>query len=150
MRQIIPLSDLAVTSVEVAECGEELVDLGDGELVRAGVAGRLSRVRAALPDGLRLLVVGACGSAGAAVDVTLCSAAREELDMGTPVRAAGGDACHTTALRLSDAAVRNREVLIRAMTAAGFVNYPARWWHWSYGDRYWAYTLGMPSARYGP
>ena len=24
------------------------------------------------------------------------------------------------------------------MTSAGFVNFPAEWWHWSYGDREWA------------
>jgi hypothetical protein len=23
------------------------------------------------------------------------------------------------------------------LTAAGMVNYPTEWWHWSYGDRYW-------------
>jgi D-alanyl-D-alanine dipeptidase len=24
------------------------------------------------------------------------------------------------------------------------------WWHWSYGDRYWALTTGAPAAQYGP
>ena len=24
------------------------------------------------------------------------------------------------------------------MTTAGFTNYPAEWWHYSYGDRMWA------------
>jgi len=36
------------------------------------------------------------------------------------------------------------------MAAAGFVNYPSEWWHWSYGDRYWAFTTGPSHARYGP
>jgi D-alanyl-D-alanine dipeptidase len=39
--------------------------------------------------------------------------------------------------------------LIDAMRAAGFVNYPTEWWHWSYGDRYWAYLLGKPAAIFG-
>jgi D-alanyl-D-alanine dipeptidase len=28
------------------------------------------------------------------------------------------------------------------------VNYPTEWWHWSYGDRYWALMTGAPAARY--
>ena len=36
------------------------------------------------------------------------------------------------------------------MTATGFVNYPSEWWHWSYGDRYWAFIAGPSHARYGP
>jgi len=34
--------------------------------------------------------------------------------------------------------------------AAGLVNYPTEWWHWSYGDRYWAMATGAPAAIYGP
>ncbi|MEK8108013.1 hypothetical protein NKG94_28990 [Micromonospora sp. M12] len=30
------------------------------------------------------------------------------------------------------------------------VNYPTEWWHWSYGDRYWALMTGAPQTRYGP
>jgi len=30
------------------------------------------------------------------------------------------------------------------------VNYPTEWWHWSYGDRYWAFVTGAPHALYGP
>ena len=37
-----------------------------------------------------------------------------------------------------------------ALTAAGLVNYPTEWWHWSYGDRYWALMTGAPAALYGP
>ena len=33
---------------------------------------------------------------------------------------------------------QNRKILFDAMTAAGFTNYPAEWWHYSYGDRMWA------------
>jgi D-alanyl-D-alanine dipeptidase len=35
------------------------------------------------------------------------------------------------------------------MRATGFVNYPTEWWHWSYGDRYWAYALGKRIAFFG-
>ena len=32
---------------------------------------------------------------------------------------------------------------------AGLVNYPTEWWHWSFGDRYWALQTGL-TAVYGP
>ena len=35
------------------------------------------------------------------------------------------------------------------MEKAGFINYPAEWWHWSYGDCYWAY-FNKCDAIYSP
>jgi zinc D-Ala-D-Ala dipeptidase len=35
------------------------------------------------------------------------------------------------------------------MESTGFVNYPHEWWHFSYGDRYWAYAKDEPAAIYG-
>ena len=32
---------------------------------------------------------------------------------------------------------------------AGFVNYPAEWWHFSYGDKMWAAYGNKKSAMYG-
>lgn len=43
-----------------------------------------------------------------------------------------------------------RGVLGTALTAVGLVNYPTEWWHWSYGDRYWALETGAAVALYGP
>ena len=45
--------------------------------------------------------------------------------------------------------MRNRDMLVRAMTSAGFVNYPGEWWHYSYGDRAWACYSGKSEAMYG-
>jgi zinc D-Ala-D-Ala dipeptidase len=42
--------------------------------------------------------------------------------------------------------MRNPGLLIDTMRAAGFVNDPTEWWHWSYGDRYWANLPGKPAA----
>jgi D-alanyl-D-alanine dipeptidase len=36
------------------------------------------------------------------------------------------------------------------MSTAGFLNYPTEWWHFSYGDRYWALDTGEQTAIYGP
>ncbi|MFF7443167.1 M15 family metallopeptidase [Streptomyces sp. NPDC008122] len=58
--------------------------------------------------------------------------------------------CPLNAPGLSDRARRNRDLLARTMGDAGFINYPAEWWHWSYGDRYWALITKADSAIYGP
>jgi zinc D-Ala-D-Ala dipeptidase len=36
------------------------------------------------------------------------------------------------------------------MDAGGFINYPQEWWHWSYGDRYWAFQTSAEATLYGP
>lgn len=92
-------------------------------------------------------------SAGAAVDLTLVDADGGELDLGTPMNASpeqSAGACYTEADNITDEARANREVLGKALSAAGLVNYPTEWWHWSYGDRYWALATGAPAALYGP
>ncbi len=92
-------------------------------------------------------------SAGAAVDLTLADADGRELDLGTrmnadPEESAG--ACYTHASNITDEARANRKLLGTVLTAAGLVNYPTEWWHWSFGDRYWALIAGETAALYGP
>jgi len=89
---------------------------------------------------------------GAAVDLTLIDARSTRLEMGTVIDARPEDcdrACYFAARNISPEARQNRELLAAAMHAAGFVNYPTEWWHWSYGDRYWALLTGSPHAVYG-
>lgn len=92
-------------------------------------------------------------STGGAVDLTLCDADGVELPMGTALDATpeeSADACFTAARHIPVSAWRNRQVLVAALSGAGLVNYPTEWWHWSYGDRYWALLTGAPHTRYGP
>ncbi|MER7458215.1 M15 family metallopeptidase [Micromonospora sp. NPDC126480] len=92
-------------------------------------------------------------STGGAVDLTLCDADGTELDLGTAVDAtpeASANACFTAARHIPAAARRNRRLLAGALRGAGLVNYPTEWWHWSYGDRYWALLTGATHTRYGP
>lgn len=89
---------------------------------------------------------------GGAVDLTLCTAGGAPLDLGTAVNAsplASGGRCATAAPGIGAAARANRELLGAALGGAGLVNYPTEWWHWSYGERYWAHTGGVPAV-YGP
>lgn len=90
---------------------------------------------------------------GAAVDLTLVDEHGEALDMGTPIDARPEDcegACYFDAANISAEARQNRKTLAAALTGAGFVNYPTEWWHWSYGDRYWALLSGRSRAMFGP
>ncbi|MET9611050.1 M15 family metallopeptidase [Streptomyces sp. NPDC006512] len=92
-------------------------------------------------------------SAGAAVDLTLAGDDGRELEMGTRMNATpeeSAGACYTQARSISDEARSHRDILGTALTAAGLVNYPTEWWHWSYGDRYWALHTGAEAAHYGP
>ncbi|MEV6942590.1 M15 family metallopeptidase [Streptomyces sp. NPDC051172] len=92
-------------------------------------------------------------SAGAAVDLTLADTEGRELDLGTEMNAnpeQSDGACYTDAPNITDEARANRALLGGALTACGLVNYPTEWWHWSYGDRYWALATGAPAALYGP
>ena len=89
---------------------------------------------------------------GAAVDLTLWQDG-VELDMGTRVNAtpaASANACFTAARNIPESARYRRHVLGEALTGAGLVNYPPEWWHWSYGDRYWAAATGAAAALYSP
>ncbi|MGW1196514.1 M15 family metallopeptidase [Streptomyces sp. NPDC002536] len=92
-------------------------------------------------------------TAGAAVDITLADAGGRELDLGTRTNSTPEEsdgACYTAAVNISSRSRELRQVLGAALASAGLVNYPSEWWHWSYGDQYWALTTGGSSARYGP
>ncbi len=206
------LSDPSVATVPVRECGEAVVDLHERGLLvdahkwhdsagawaqlRIGVLNRLLEADAALPAGVRLLLIEgyrppalqqryfseyrqrlqtaqpgwtdrqldveaskyvsppavAPHCCGAAIDLTLW-AEGAELDLGTPVNASpldSANACFTAADNISSKARERRNLLIDALSYVKLVNYPSEWWHWSYGDRYWAVATGTPAAVYGP
>jgi len=44
---------------------------------------------------------------------------------------------------------KNRKILYKAMTNAGFVNNPEEWWHYSFGDKDWAMSENKKYAIYG-
>ncbi len=89
--------------------------------------------------------------AGAAVDLTLCTTEGAELDLGTAVNASpevSSGGCYSASPNVVGTARANRDLLAGVLTASGLVNYPTEWWHWSYGDRYWAHATGASHARY--
>jgi len=194
---VVLLSDPQVAAVDVRDNGEPLVPLPGGARVRQGVAERLRRAAALLPDGVALKIVeghrGASAQtriiagytaslrarfpeastaelrrlssryvaplavaphvAGAAVDLTLVDSDGRELNMGTPVDATPEESnggCYFAATNIGRQARINRAVLAAALGSTGLVNYPTEWWHWSYGDRYWAVVADASHAHYGP
>ena len=91
--------------------------------------------------------------AGAAVDLTLVDVTGDELDMGTAIDATpeqSDGACYFAADNISPDARAHRRLLAAVLRPLGLVNYPTEWWHWSYGDRYWALLGQEPHAVYGP
>jgi D-alanyl-D-alanine dipeptidase len=80
-------------------------------------------------------------STGGAVDVIIMDSSGEILDMG----AGFNDltvATYTNYVGVSPVVAKNRKMLVLVMEKSGFVNYPTEWWHWSYGDQYWAAMTG--------
>ncbi|MGZ3768670.1 MAG: M15 family metallopeptidase [Bdellovibrio sp.] len=76
----------------------------------------------------------------------------KKIEMGTQFNAEPletQNATFTDAQNISAEARKNRQVLMSAMSKAGFVNYSTEWWHWSFGDKYWAFHTNQPYAIFG-
>jgi len=157
---MIALSDPRIAAVPVRECGEPLVDLRavlplqvdpdrTGAVpvqVRSGVVDRLVTAQSLLPRGIRLLVV-----EGYPPPVADRTGGRRSCTAGSVAHRSGAAVdlmlCDDD-LRPPPDPVRDR-LLASALGATGLVNSPEHWWHWSYGDRYWALVAGAACARYG-
>jgi D-alanyl-D-alanine dipeptidase len=69
------------------------------------------------------------------------------VDMGTAAMEASRDS-FTFSPFVSREAWDHRQLLRRAMMAAGFAPYDGEWWHFSYGDKEWARFYRKPGALY--
>lgn len=87
---------------------------------------------------------------GGAVDLTIVDAAGNELNMGTEFDDFS-DAAHTVFFEnTSFHEIRdNRRLLYNTMLSAGFTNYPSEWWHYDFGDRFWAAMTNRESVYTG-
>lgn len=92
-------------------------------------------------------------STGAALDVTLIDAAGEAVAMGSPIDECSPRSYPDHFAAAADGAGRtahaHRQLLAQVMGAAGFVQHPNEWWHFSWGDQLWAWQTGAAIARYG-
>jgi D-alanyl-D-alanine dipeptidase len=92
-------------------------------------------------------------STGAAVDVYLINEDKDMIDMGIApgdwMQDLDGSLAKTDSKKISREAQKNRAIMSNVLTKVGLVNYPTEYWHWSHGDRYWAYNKKKPYAIYG-
>lgn len=91
-------------------------------------------------------------STGAAIDIYLISKNGEAVDMGIQLKDWIEDLdvslSQTDSVKISGKAQEYRAIMSETLTAVGFVNYPTEFWHWSYGDKYWALSAGAEHAFY--
>ncbi|HSX21065.1 MAG TPA: M15 family metallopeptidase [Gammaproteobacteria bacterium] len=92
-------------------------------------------------------------STGAAIDIYLIDGKGQVVDMGIRtedwILDEDGSISVTDSTKISAEAQANRKIMGDALSKVGFVNYKTEYWHWSYGDRYWAYYKEQPFAFYG-
>lgn len=91
-------------------------------------------------------------STGAAIDVYLIDHAGKVVDMGIHLddtyQDLDGTFCKTDSTAISQQAKEYRKIMNKALSSVGFINYPTEYWHWSYGDRYWAHQSAQKYAIY--
>lgn len=91
-------------------------------------------------------------STGGAVDIEIVNEEGKVIDFGMEAKdwaTVAPELCATAYSNVAPRVRRNRDLLVEVMQTSGFVNYPREWWHFSYGDKYWALLKGEPKAMYG-
>ena len=92
-------------------------------------------------------------STGGAIDVYLIDDHGKPLEMGIHpkdwMKDKDGALSLTASNAISSIAKTNRRIMNDALQASDFVNYPTEYWHWSYGDKYWAFSKQQTFAIYG-
>lgn len=74
---------------------------------------------------------------GSAVDLRLLDKKGELLDMGVPINTVD-EKSYLMSDQISFEAKENRNILLNILLKAGFAPLATEWWHYSYGDCYWA------------
>ena len=85
--------------------------------------------------------------AGGAVDVRIIKNSRRLLM--TTKKLSYQEAAKTYSKKIPNYLRKNRQILVEALARAGFSNYPHEFWHWSYGDYWWAKRKKKKVAIYG-
>lgn len=86
---------------------------------------------------------------GAAVDVDVIDRQTNELvDFGCPVNT-DDEIAALESDKITPQQRENRQMLVTAMTGAGFATFVHEWWHFSYGDQTWADAYKKSGPIYG-
>ena len=85
---------------------------------------------------------------GGAVDITLVDNNGKEIDMGTKYEEYN-EKTITKNKFITNEQKQNRRYMIEKLEKLGFNNFPAEWWHFSYGDKMWAAYKNKKTCMYG-
>ncbi|MEE0946933.1 MAG: M15 family metallopeptidase [Acutalibacteraceae bacterium] len=80
-------------------------------------------------------------SSGGAVDLTVLDYDGRRLDMGSDFDEFTNKSytCWYEQNSTDELVIKNRRLLYNVMTSCGFTNFPSEWWHYDFGDAFWAY-----------
>lgn len=86
---------------------------------------------------------------GGAVDIIIVNKQTDKsIDFGSKQYDFSNKDCYVFAPGISKRGQKNRQLLRDVMLAAGFAPFDGEWWHFSYGDREWAYYYKKKNAIY--
>lgn len=92
-------------------------------------------------------------STGAAIDICLVDTQGKPVPMGIHpkdwIQDLDGVLSLPNSKKISVEDRHYRKIMQDALKSVGFVNLDTEYWHWSYGDRYWAFKKKQPCAIYG-
>lgn len=90
---------------------------------------------------------------GGAVDLSLADAKGERLEMGSEfdelTDRSRTDYYEDDTEASSNLIRERRKILLEAMNAGGFTNFASEWWHFDYGNQFWASRTDATTAIYG-
>lgn len=86
---------------------------------------------------------------GGAIDVCIIDKqTRKQLAFGSPIYDYSTLKYYVFSNEVTKAQRKNRILLRKIMMRAGFAPFDGEWWHFSYGDREWAFYYNKPFALY--
>jgi len=85
---------------------------------------------------------------GGAVDIAIINSSGTFIDFGSPLYDFTSKNCYVFSPNITKRALNNRLLLRTCMMAVGFAPFDGEWWHFSYGDREWAYYYQKSLAFY--
>lgn len=86
---------------------------------------------------------------GGAVDAAIYDESKKQiLDFGSEILDYSTTMCYYENDNISAEAKENRQLLRKVMMNEGFAPYDGEWWHFSYGDKEWAFYYDKEKALY--
>lgn len=82
---------------------------------------------------------------GAAIDIAICDKNGNDMDYGTKYHETSQAGSLTP---LNAEQKNNQKYLMKLMRSQNFIQQPGQWWHYSYGDRYWAVYKGKRTGAF--